>query len=347
MFAIGKRGLAAMGAMVLAGAWMGGGLEGARASAQLPAYFNPGDAAPYQPMIFMRQTPPPPDDQDNRTSYAYGPITDSAALNVTAQNRSTWTGGHNWVFVWANRAQVPPGDPAIQSNPIYPAILNGRGVPYLTEFTTVARADAATKAEILYDMGAPPSVWQAPLAAAGVNAIYWSTLAADPDAYFTTVSQDGKFMVTVDKMVIPTAVATRNYGIVVDYEVQDHRTPSETHPFLDDLGATIRSYGLKAYLYTNPWDSTSPTQLSGFSFDRMADIKANFDYISLYVWGGQGQCNLPASYPQSVAFLKGADGKLNFSQIIVTIDLFYCTSIDASAIGDQRNIDHLDRKSVV
>ena len=340
MFEFGKCGLAAVGALALAAGWSAGGLLTARASTPvLPAYFNPGDAAPFAPLIFMRQTAPPANDGLDKTSYAFGPITDSAAMNVTAQNRSTWTGGHNWPFVWANRAQVPPGQHLIESNPFYPAILDPHGNPYLTEFTTVARADAATKAEVLYIMGAPASVWQAPLKRAGIGSVAWSTLNADPSAYFTSTSQDGNSTVMIDTMVIPTAVSTSAYGVLIDYEVQDHRTPHQTHHFLDDLGATIRSFGLKAYLYTNPWDSASP-QLSGFAFDRIDDIKANFDYISLYVWGGPHQCIERTSYPTSVNFLKGVSGKLNFNQIIVTVDLFYCTPSEASLIADQRAIDH-------
>ncbi|MDQ2860474.1 MAG: hypothetical protein M3T55_07070 [Pseudomonadota bacterium] len=340
MFSIGKSGLATIGALVLAGSSLVGGLRAARASNPvLPAYFNPADANVDAPIIFMRHSPPPADDQGNKTNYAYGPLTDSVAQNVAAQNRSTWTGGNNWAFVWANSAHVPPGDRPAASNTLYPPILDANGLYCQTEFTTVARADAATKAEVLYIMGARPSVWQAPLTAVGINAIPWATVNADPDAYCTQLSQDGNAMVMIDKMVIPTTVSTSANGIGIDYEVQDFRTPSETHPFLDDLGQTIRSYGLKAYLYTNPWDSPSPA-LNGFAFDRMDDIKANFDYINLLVWGGKNQCIEETSYPTSVAFLKGVSGKLNFNQIIITVDLLHCSAAEASLIADQRDIDH-------
>ncbi len=305
----------------------------------LPAYFNPGDAAPFAPLIFMRQAPPPINNQQNKTTYAYGPITDSSAENITAQNRSTWTGGNNWAFVWANSAHVPPGDRPAASNPIYPAIPDANGLYCQTEFTTVARADAATKAEVLYIMGAPPSVWNAPLTAVGINAIARSTIAADPDHYCTQLSQDGKAMVMIDKMVIPTTVLTSAYGIAIDYEVQDFRTPGEAHPFLDDLGATIRSYGLKAYLYTNPWDSPS-TALNGFDFDRMDDIKANWDYISILIWGGKNQCVEQTSYPYSVNFLRSVSGVLNFNQVLLTVDLFHCTQAEAIQMYNQRAIDH-------
>jgi|GEM_PF-4052615 len=336
MFAIGKRGLAAMGAVVFLGSSLSGGLGGARAQALLPAYYNPDDAEP--PLVFMRQAPPPIDNSADKMNYAYGPLTDSIAQNIAAQNNSTWTDGHMWASVWANRARVPPGYELISPNPIYPAIRNGRGNPYGTEFTTYARANAATKAEVLFIMGAPPSVWQAPLTAAGINAVAWSTVNSDPDAWFTHVSQDGSTMVMVDKMIIPTTVSTSAYGVRLDYEVQDDRTSAYAYPFLDDLGATIRSYGLKAYLYTNPWDSGS-TQENGFSFSTMDDIKANFDYISILIWGGQNQCVESTSYPYSVNFLKSVSGKINFSQILLTVDLLNCARSEVIQMYNQRAID--------
>lgn len=337
MFALGKRGLGAMGAVSLLGWALAGSPGNVQAQVVLPAYFNPDDAEP--PMVFMQQAPPPVDNYADKTTYAYGPLTESIAQNITAQNNSTWTDGHMWASVWANRARVPPRYQLISPNPIYPAIRNGHGTPYGTEFTTYARANAATKAQILFIMGAPPSVWQAPLTAAGISAVPWSTIAADPGAWFTHISQDGSTWVMLDKMIIPTTVSTSAYGVRLDYEVQDDRTPPDAYPFLDDLGATIRSYGLKAYLYTNPWDSGS-TQENGFSFSTMDDIKANFDYISLLVWGGQNQCIMSTSYPYSVNFLKGASGKLNFNQILLTVDLLHCSHSEAIQMYNQRAIDH-------
>src|SRR5450432_2058086 len=93
--------LVASAAFALTAACLAPGLQGARAAAVLPAYFNPGDAAPFAPMVILRQAPPPVDNDQYKSTYAYGPITDSASQNLTAQNNSTWTGGHSWPFVWA------------------------------------------------------------------------------------------------------------------------------------------------------------------------------------------------------------------------------------------------------
>jgi hypothetical protein len=317
-------------------------VNAARAASLLPAFYNPGYAGFLAPVKFMRQAPPPTDDEATKLEYAHGPITDSAFLNVAVQNSSTWTGGHSWPFIWANRARVPPGDTLLTGNPIYPPINDPSGNPYNAEFTTVTKANAVTRAQVLYVMGAGPAVWQAPLLAAGMSAsdaIAWSTLNANPTDYFTNVSQDGKSKVTLDKMVIPYAVSTSAYGVLIDYEVQDHRTTSQTHDFLDQLGATIRTYGLKAYLYTNPWEDPV-TQRNGFSFTRMDDIKANFDYISLYIWGSSGQCNFNTSYPYGVNFLKSTSGKLNFSQVLITFDLNLCSESTAIQLYNQQKQDH-------
>ncbi|MDQ2762475.1 MAG: hypothetical protein M3Y22_02970, partial [Pseudomonadota bacterium] len=319
-----------------------GDLHSASANANLPAYFNPGDAAPYQPLVFMRQAPPPKNNKQTKRTYAYGPITDSSAQDITDQNNSTWTGGKEWPFLWVSRARVPRGDTLESANPIYPPIFQRPGFEYRTEFTTVARADAVTKAQVLYVMGATATHWQAPLIAVGLSAsdaISWDQLNHNPAAYFTSVSQDGASKVMVDKMAIPTTVSTSAYGIVLDYEVQDDRTVSEAVNFLVDMGSTIRSYRLKAYLFTNPWDGQQVTN-NGFALSSMDPLKANFDFISLFLLDYNLICNVQTAYAPSVTFLRGVSGKLNFNQILVTVDESLCSPADAAAIHNQRSIDN-------
>jgi hypothetical protein len=334
-----RRDRIAMAAVILCAVWSANGLQSTRAGSLLPAYFEPNAAAPLAPLMVMELAPPPVDPQENKSEYAYGPVTDSVSQNVDAQNDSTWT-GRNWAMVWANRARVPAGGPPLRPNPITPAIVDGQGHNCATEFSTVARANAATQAQVLYILGAPPSVWQAPLKAAGVTALTWDQLNAHPDTYFTTWSQDGSSKVTVDKMVVPQAVSTSASGIEIDYEVQDGRPPFEGEGLLVNLGAAIRSYGLKAYLYTNPWESDE-TPLNGFTLAGMNQIKANFDYISLFVWGGQNQCEInSAGFDQAITFLKSTSGTLNYGQFVLTIDLLNCSKLDALAIYNHMKVNH-------
>ena len=317
------------------------GLNKAFAYGLLPAFYSPGFARQFAPLMVVRQAPPPIDNFQTKLTYPFGPITESVSLNVAQQNLSSWTQGHIWPMVWANRARVPSGYTLIPGNPTYPYIRDQFGNLYLTEFTTPARANAVTTAQVLYIIGAPASVWQAPLLAVGLSpsdAIPWATAAANPQAYFKTLSQDGKSMVTLDKMVIPFAVSSDPYGVMLDYEVQDHRSTSEAHDFLDAIAATVRGYGLKIYLYTNPWESSS-TQSNGFSFARMDEIKANFDYISLYIWGEQYSCDFNNSYLPAVNFLKGVSGRLDFSQILITFDMKLCTEATAIQLFNQRAQD--------
>lgn len=323
---------------VAAAGWSAGGLQGARA-AVLPAYYDPGDATPFAPLVMMHQAPPPIDNSQDKTTYAYGPITDSSSQNVALQNNSTWTGGHSWPFVWANRARVAAGHTLDPANPIYPTILDQKGSPYRVEYTTVARANAATKAQVLYILGAPASVWQAPLTKAGVGFVAWSKLSATPGAYFTSTSQDGDSTVMVDQMPIPTDVSTSARGVEIDYEVQDDRPTNVTTGFLTVLGSTIRSYGKKAYLYTNPWDS-GVLGRNGFAFTGIDNIKANFDYISLLLLNSSLICDVPTAYGPSVTFLRGVSGNLDFSQVLVTVDEMNCTPSDAVALHQQRAIDN-------
>jgi hypothetical protein len=342
MIAFVKRDRIKMAALVFVAGWFASGTNPTRAQVILPAYFEPNAAAPLAPTMFMRLAPPPTSPQENDTQYAYGPITDSVSQNVSAQNSSTWQ-GRSWPLVWANRARVPAGQAYLPPNPIVPTIVDKAGNNCATEFTTVARANAVTKAEVLYIVGAPASVWQAPLIAAGLSAsdaLSWNQLNANPDAYFTNESQDGSSKVTLDKMVIPAGVSTSAVGMAIDYEVHDGRPPSEGTGFLNGLGATIHSYGLMAYLYTNPWESDE-TVASGFTLAGMDGIKANFDYLSLFVWGGPNQCAIDSpGWNQAIAFVKGVSGKINNGQMVLTIDLLNCSSADALAIFLQMNINH-------
>ena len=338
MFALTKPLLISTALCALAAGLLAPGLQGARAAGVLPAYYDPGDALPLAPLVMMRHAPPPIDNNQDETTYAYGPITDSLALNVAAQNGSTWS-GHSWPLLWANRARVAAGHTLNAPNPIYPPILDGNGNPYGVEYTTVARANAATKAQVLYTLGAPPSIWEAPLLNAGVSFIAWSELSANPDDHFTSTSQDGNSTVMVDEMPIPTAVSTSARGVGIDYEVQDDRPTSGTNGFLADLGSTIRSYGKKAYLYTNPWDGGELGR-NGFAFTGIDNIKAHFDYISLFLLNPSRLCDVPTGYGPSVTFLRGVSGQLNFSQILVTVDETLCTPADAIALYQQRRIDH-------
>lgn len=314
----------------------------AGASALLPAYFGPGAAERLDPLIIFRQAPPPLDNHDNVRNYAYGPITDSMALNVAAQNSSSWTRGHDWPMIWANRARVPPGHVINAANSIFPVILDPSGVPYMAEFSSVAKANAVTRAQVLYTIGVPQAQWMAPLLAVGMtaaDAIPWATLNAAPKTYFTQASQDGQSTVMLDKMAIPAVVAASPYGVVIDWEVQDDRSSAQTIPFLANLSADIHSKNLKAYLYTNPWEDPS-NRRDGFSFGRIDQVKSNFDYISLYVWGAPHACDFSLSYPEAIKFLRGVSGVINFSQIILTVDLSLCSPSTADAIYNQQKIDH-------
>jgi hypothetical protein len=342
MFSLALPNRIAAAALAVAVGWFANAIQPARAGGVAPAYFDPDAGAPLAPLMFMELAPPPTDAREDKTDYAYGPITDSVSQNADAQNDSSWT-GRNWVMVWANRARVPTGQPALPPNPITPAIVNSSRQNCAAEFSTVARANAATTAQVLYIAGAPPSVWQAPLVAAGMSpsgAVTWDQLNADPDAYFTRQSQDGSSRVTLDRMVIPQDVSTSAVGIAIDYEVHDGRASPEGEGFLDSLGATIRGYKLKAYLYTNPWES-DVTALNGFTLAGMDQIKVSFDYISLFVWGAQNACDINSpGWNQAITFLKGASGKMNNGQFVLTIDLLNCSSADALAIYKQMNISH-------
>ncbi|MGI8839823.1 MAG: hypothetical protein ACR2F8_03415 [Caulobacteraceae bacterium] len=333
----------------------------------MPAYFNPDDAKSLAPIVFMQAAPPPIDDAQTNQTYANGPITDSSSQNVSIQNCTKWS-GRTWEVVWANRSvQNSAANP--KANPIYPAIAY-QNIPPLadpdvrTEYTTIQRADAATKAEVLYLLGASQAAWQAPLVSAGIcaaspcsssEAVAWSSLAADatqgdPQSYFkNNFSKDGQSYVLIDRMVIPQATlstntSTNSYGVVLDYEVQDYRTIGSAHGFLSKTGKIIADYGRKSYLYTNPWDGGELTP-NGFSISTINDIESNFDYVGLYALSSfpDSSCHqFSNTYTSSINYLKGSSGTLpkGYGEIVIMVDLGLCSSQDALQMYNQQTIDH-------
>ncbi len=332
----------------------------------VPAYFNPDDAKSLAPIIFMQAASPPIDNLETNQSYANGPITDSSSQNVPVENCTTWS-GRSWEFIWVNRSVQNTGANP-RANPIFPAIVY-QNIPPLTdpdvriEYTTVRKADAATKAKLLYLLGANQAIWQRPLVTVGIcasspcnssEALAWSDLssdatAGDPRNYFKhNKSKDGNSYVLIDRIVIPQQVlsnniSTNSYGVVLDYEVQDYRTPGSARSFLTNVGNIIARYGRKSYLYTNPWDLGIVTA-NGFSITTINDIENSFDYVGLYALNSptsMGCHYFPDTYASSVKFLKGVSGKLpkGYGQIVLMVDLGLCFSQDALQMYNQQTID--------
>jgi Flp pilus assembly pilin Flp len=95
-----------------------------------------------------------------------------------------------------------------------------------------------------------------------------ATIATAPDKFCTGSSRFGPatFATITDRIVLNNTAAA-GQGIMLDYEVQDGRTASETRAFIEDLASTIHAKGKKIILYTNASGSAarSPSTVIGHS----------------------------------------------------------------------------------
>jgi hypothetical protein len=181
-------------------------------------------------------------------------------------------------------------------------------------------------------VGAAASVWQAPLVAAGVKWVPWATVTADSATYFPRQSDDGAGPVATDLFIVPPedTIARRPFAISLDYEVHDGRPArgaDSTQAFLDDMVAIIHRYGLKAYLFTNPWDGPLMPG-NGFSREIIDDIMQNWDYVSNLIYHKNIENDESRQYEYGLRFMSGSRGRLDMGKVIVTFDL---TDSDAQA----------------
>lgn len=320
-------------AFALAVALAGGAIAD---EAIVPAYFDPDAAASVAPLIVLRQAPPPRDNAVDHTTYAWGPITGSWLRNTMAMNASTWTssrpGEEMWVTFWAYHANRDPQGRPLKPNRVFPPIKDADGERVWVEYSSVAKANAVTTAEILFTLGASQAAWQAPLKAAGVSLLDWEAAAASPDVHFPRRSADGTGPVATDVFLIPPrrTIARRAYAVSLDYEPHDGRPeegPQGARAFLNRTADTIHALGKKAYLYTNPWDGPL-MGLNGISPRLADDIITRWDYVSSLVFEGARSGSVKSEYEYGRRFFDLARRPDLAGKIIVT---FVLSNTDGSA----------------
>jgi len=270
----------------------------------------------------------PPVDDTVGGEYRFWPCTDAA----TSQDldRSSWTRGNIWAFVWANRCndgvawnQKPNPLPA---PPEHVGALECRAV-----FTTHAKANAATRCQIRYLLGMGPTDYQAPwLALPGTSATDFVTdedfRARPGERCRTNVTwRDDSYRVMVDTVLLPPARLTdgpnadNRAGVVLDYEVQDGRRPEVTESFVRAVAHDVRGTGKELFFFTNPFNA--PTQqYTGCTPDNLPRIFADVDLMGVFVWPGEGTGSIPSSYDAQLAMLGPLTGR-DHEKLVVTFEL--------------------------
>jgi hypothetical protein len=212
----------------------------------------------------------PPPVTETSANYAYWPAT-----TVTTQNLSRmWltrarVGQYYWQ--WANRktedVRNASGRVLTRKGNFQPGE-NGP-LSQRTAFTTIDKANACTLAQTAAVLGQNAATRR--YAAAGHVQIVGAD-AAGTDGIANAVD----VCVIQARPMPPSAI-----GVLLDYEVQDGRTPDQTLRFLTEFAALAHGAGRKAFLLTNPLDA--PTQvLTGVTADNAAALAGVFDRMTCF-----------------------------------------------------------------
>lgn len=297
----------------------------AASNPQLPGMFTHGDVARLSFRVAMNARPPTTD-TESATTYAYWPLTevDTESILEVQPNKTTWT-GKNWHRLWGMRSCVV-GPYNYRANRIAMPIRFGENnaIEGRVEYTTLAKAEAAMKAQALWTLGSELSEAEAIAAAAGMSVVTRATMAAAPENYFTDDALFAALGWKVARDIIwlteaRIADAANGEGIVLDCEFQDGRSAAETVALIEWLADRCHAVQKKLWLFCNPLNTASAAN-SGIDADSIPDLHAAADFISILLWGGaaEGKNNPTQAFDNQVALLGGSP---NFGKVAVTCGL--------------------------
>ena len=301
--------------------------------------------------VFRLANPPVDDSAATASNFGFWPGTDMMSRQSTI-NGSSWTGGKVWFFVWANRAisafnQKP--NPIQSPAPVY------QGLECRVQYTSVAKANAATQSLIRYWLGVAD--YMAPWIQAGGQAsdfVFYADLLQYPQQYFDTVTTAGgtSYQVMTDRPWLPstpgggagtfTRATAMNgnpslvAGIVLDYEVADGRPTSVAVPFFRGIYTDIKSAGAELFIYTDPLDRLQANQ-SGLDYTNLPTIlKSYTDHLTIMLWGNNQQGNVASSYKAQISVLKGrlCSIAVPFNKLAILFDLNTTSRSDAQFVNN-------------
>ncbi|SEQ37310.1 hypothetical protein SAMN05216548_104118 [Faunimonas pinastri] len=271
--------------------------------------FSPQDAARL-PFAIIRQAPPPP--TDDARNYRFYPLTDSASLNLDRLNESRASVGKYW-FQWANRCQdLGFNKGACGRNPKGNVPIDGPGGDRerrRTFFSSLDRANDCTLAQAALVLGHSQVEAEKLAARSGGKPIGEEQLRSAPPP--------GRL---VDLCPLPArTLPPEGKGIVLDYEVQDGRTPAETTAFLQDYARLVHASAKEAILYTNPLNA--PTQrFTGIDGSNAHALYRAFDRIGVQLWSRNREGDLGRSAAAQLDLLR-AGGAVDPKRLILVYEL--------------------------
>ena len=288
-------------------------------SAPLFAFDSETEIFPEQ--LFQQAHPPR---SENMQKYPYFPGTDYTTMNISALNRGH-DGVRDWAFVWANRSQADSKQTK-NGNYIYPPIQQNTVKAFYTSYD---KADFATYIQICYLLNLPDS--------------YIQNVAKNHDLQILTHAEalnhivDGKI---TDIVILPNARLSDDAdGVVVDYEVQDSRTPAHTLAFIRKLSERVHKSGKKIILFTNPLNA--PT-MKATAIPPNADRVLNLvDGLSIFLWFRNKEGDIEQSYKNQIAVIEGECGPdcNDYEKLVIVFQMSETTVWDAEYVRNQMEKD--------
>ncbi len=289
-----------------------------------PACFGPRDNAGLSFEV-IQQAPPP---GANGANYQFYPLTGAASAQLGAL--ADVAGPYQlYYFQWANRADTPittPRGETIHRKPnLQPSM--GPQRKQRSAFSTIARANACTLAQTASVLGRADQARHF-AETAGIR------LVSEAEQTDEGALSPEDVCVLADGTLPPHGA-----GVMLDYEVQDRRSPEQTRAFLLQYAAMVHATGHRAMLMTNPLDA--PTQaFTGISAGNARAIVTAFDRTTIWLWSRNRQHDIAASYRAQKAMIEGG-GRFDGSRILLEFELANTQVEDAQTVRDLIINDHL------
>ncbi|WP_428332144.1 hypothetical protein [Novosphingobium sp.] len=295
-----------------------------------PACFG---AADNRRLTFQVLQNAPTSKSSRQRPYAYYPQTGVASMQLQSVV-APLPGTATYYFQWANRANTSlanaDGEAIVRKANLQPSFTGKR--KQRSAFTSVARADACTLAQTAGVLGWPDRA-AGYARAAGIRLVGES---AQPDA--GSVGPPDTCIAPAGSLA-PVKSGGGGSGVLLDYEVQDGRTPAQTTAFLRQWAQLVHDGHRPAILLTNPIDA--PTQVyTGVTADNAHTLVETFDLTTILLWSRNPEHDLAASYEKQKAAI-AAGGKFDGSRVLIDFELAGTTLEDARFVRRAIVADHL------
>ncbi len=301
---------------------------GSSAAGDTPC-FAPQDSSRLSFEVIV-QAPPPRMEHD--TAWRFHPASGAASMDISSLNASQTESLKKYWFLWANRCHaLSQGESGAscgwnpKGNVVAPKLTLLSGEEVRTYFTTFEAANICTLIQADWALGASRAEIDRMAAKTRLSIV------DRPENALANVHGNR----LMDKCLLPQRLGPMTSGVVLDYEVQDRRTPRQTEDFLLEFAKLVKARGKRVILFSNPLDA--PTQrYTSITTDNLQRIAPAFDAVGVMLWSKSKQGNLQASARTQLDMLKGVQP----SHIMLVFELNNTSMADAQFVHDLMLREH-------